>query len=138
MSDKLENMLIRHEGLKLKPYKCTAGKLTIGIGRNIEDNGITEAEARMMLRYDIEVARSPLLKFRWFTELNQPRQDAIINLVFNLGLPRFLKFKKTIAHLQKHDYEGAATEMINSTWAKQVGERALELASIIVSGKYVK
>lgn len=138
MSDKLENMLIRHEGLKLKPYKCTAGKLTIGVGRNIEDNGITEAEARMMLRYDIEVARSPLLKFRWFTELNQPRQDAIINLVFNLGLPRFLKFKKTIAYLQKHDYEGAATEMINSTWAKQVGERALELASIIVSGKYVK
>jgi lysozyme len=138
MSDKLENMLIRHEGLKLKPYKCTAGKLTIGIGRNIEDNGITEAEARMMLRYDIEVARSPLLKFKWFTELNQPRQDAIINLVFNLGLPRFLKFKKTISYLQKHDYEGAATEMINSTWAKQVGERALELASIIVSGKYVK
>lgn len=138
MTDKLENMLIRHEGMKLKPYKCTAGKLTIGIGRNIEDNGITEAEARMMLRYDIEVARSPLLKYKWFTELNQARQDAIINMVFNLGLPRFLKFKKTIACLQAKDFEGAATEMMNSGWAKQVGNRALELAAIIVTGKYQK
>jgi lysozyme len=138
MSDKLENMLIRHEGMKLKPYKCTAGKLTIGVGRNIEDNGITEAEARMMLRYDIEVSRSPLLKFKWFTELNQARQDAVINMVFNLGLPRFLKFKNTIACLQKHDYEGAATEMMNSGWAKQVKNRALELAAIIVTGKYQK
>jgi lysozyme len=138
MSDKLENMLIRHEGMKLKPYRCTAGKLTIGIGRNIEDNGITEAEARMMLRYDIEAAKTPLLKYKWFTELNLARQDAIINLVFNIGLPRFLKFKKTIAYLQAKDWEGAATEMMNSTWAKQVGDRALELSAIILEGKYIK
>lgn len=136
MKDKLENMLIRHEGLKLKPYRCTAGKLTIGVGRNIEDNGITEAEARMMLRYDIEVSRSPLLKYKWFTQLNTPRQDAIINMVFNLGLPRFLKFKKTIAFLQAEDWENAAVEMMNSTWAKQVGNRAVELAAIILTGKY--
>jgi len=136
MSDKLENMLIRHEGLKLKPYRCTAGKLTIGVGRNIEDNGITDAEARMMLRYDIEVSRTSLLKYKWFQELDPVRQDAIINMVFNLGLPRFLGFKKTIGYLQAKDWEGAATEMLNSRWAKQVGRRALELAAIIVTGKY--
>jgi lysozyme len=136
MSDRLENMLIRHEGLKLKPYRCTAGKLTIGVGRNIEDNGITEAEARMMLRYDIEVSRSPLLKYKWFSELNTPRQDAIINMVFNLGLPRFLRFKKTIAFLQAKDWNNAAIEMMNSTWAKQVGQRAVELSAIILTGKY--
>lgn len=129
-------MLIRHEGLRLKPYKCTAGKLTIGVGRNLDDNGITEAEARMMLNYDIEMSRAPLLKLKWFTELNTPRQDAVINMVFNLGFPRFMKFKKTIAYLEAKDYENAAVEMLNSTWAKQVGDRAVELAAIILSGHY--
>lgn len=136
MKNILENMLIRHEGLKLKPYRCTAGKLTIGVGRNIEDNGITEVEARMMLRNDIEVSRSPLLKLKWFTELNPARQDVVINMVFNLGLSRFLKFKKTIAFLQDKQWENASIEMLNSSWAKQVGNRAQELAAIIVTGKY--
>lgn len=136
MSSKLENMLIRHEGLKLKPYRCTAGKLTIGIGRNLDDNGITEAEARMMLTYDIEVARSKLLKYEWFTNLNEPRRDAVINMVFNLGMPRFLGFKRTIGYLKLEDYENAAIEMMNSKWADQVGDRAIELAAIILTGKY--
>jgi lysozyme len=136
MKNKLEDILIRHEGLKLKPYRCTAGKLTIGVGRNLDDNGITEAEARMMLRYDIEASRLSLLKYKWFNSLDPVRQDVIINMVFNLGLPRFLQFKKTIAFLQAKDWEGAATEMVNSKWAKQVGNRALELAAMIVTGKY--
>jgi lysozyme len=136
MSDKLENMLIRHEGLRLKPYRCTAGKLTIGIGRNLDDNGITEAEARMMLTYDIEVARSKLLRYEWFTKLNGPRQDAIINMVFNLGMPRFLGFKRTIGYLKLEDYENAAIEMMQSKWAEQVKNRAVELAAIILTGKY--
>lgn len=136
MSDRLENMLIRHEGLRLKPYRCTAGKLTIGIGRNLDDNGITEAEARMMLNYDIEVSRSKLLRYKWFNKLNRPRQDAIINMVFNLGMPRFLGFKRTIGYLKLEDYENAAIEMMDSKWANQVGDRATELAAIILTGKY--
>lgn len=136
MSDRLENMLIRHEGLRLKPYRCTAGKLTIGIGRNLDDNGITEAEARMMLNYDIEVSRSKLLRYKWFNKLNNPRQDAIINMVFNLGMPRFLGFKRTIGYLKLEDYENAAIEMMDSKWANQVGDRATELAAIILTGKY--
>jgi lysozyme len=136
MKDKLENILIRHEGLKLKPYRCTAGKLTIGVGRNLDDNGITDAEARMMLRYDIEVSRTSLLKYKWFNNLDPVRQDVVVNMVFNLGLPRFMQFKKTIAFLESEDWENAATEMLNSKWAKQVGKRALELAAMIVTGKY--
>jgi len=137
-NDKLENLLIKHEGLKLKPYKCTAGKLTIGIGRNLQDVGITEAEARMMLRYDIEVARTPLLKYKWFTQLNDVRKDVVINMVFNIGLGKFLKFKKTILALQEQDYEDAAFQMTDSEWAKQVGDRAVELAAMMLLGKYLR
>jgi lysozyme len=137
MNDKLENMLIRHEGLKLKPYRCTAGKLTIGIGRNLDDNGITEAEARMMCRYDVEVVRTPLLKYKWFTLLNEARQDAILDMAFNLGLPRFLKFKNMLQALQDQDYHKAAEEMMTSQWAQQVGERATELAAMMVEGRYL-
>lgn len=136
LKDEFEEMLIRHEGLKLKPYKCTAGKLTIGVGRNLDDNGITEAEAIMMLKYDIEVARSALLRYGWFVTMDSIRQEAIINMVFNLGMTRFLQFKKTIAHLQNKEWNLAADEMLRSKWAEQVGNRAKEIAKIIVTGKY--
>jgi lysozyme len=136
--NKLEDMLLRHEGLRLKPYKCTAGKLTIGIGRNLEDNGITEAEARMMLQYDIQIAKTQLVKYKWFTELSDVRKDVIVDMVFNLGLSRFLAFKKTIQLLEAKDYEGAAAEILQSKWASQVGERALELSAMLLTGKYVK
>lgn len=137
MSEKLENMLIRHEGMKLKPYRCPAGKLTIGIGRNLDDNGITEAEARMMCRYDVEVVRTPLLKYKWFTFLNEARQDVVISMAFNMGLPRFLKFKNMIEALQVQDYQKAAEEMMNSQWAGQVGDRAVELSAMMIQGKYL-
>jgi lysozyme len=136
LKDEFEEMIIRHEGLKLKPYRCTAGKLTIGVGRNLDDNGITEAEAIMMLKYDIEVARSALLRYGWFVTMDSIRQEAIINMVFNLGMTRFLQFKKTIAHLQNKEWNLAAKEMLNSKWAEQVGNRAKEIAGIIITGKY--
>lgn len=136
LKDEFEEMLMRHEGLRLKPYKCTAGKLTIGVGRNLDDNGITEAEAIMMLKYDIEVARSALLRYGWFVTMDSIRQEAIINMVFNLGMPRFLQFKKTIEHLQNKEWNLAAAEMLRSKWAEQVGNRAKEIAKIIVTGKY--
>ena len=55
---RLKDMLIRHEGLKLKPYLCTAGKLTIGVGRNIQDRGITYQEAMMLLENDIRLIKA--------------------------------------------------------------------------------
>lgn len=141
----LEEMLIRHEGLRLKPYKCSAGKLTIGIGRNIEDRGITEAEARMMLSYDIAQANMDALKFPWFQGLNQPRKDAILNMLFNMGLDRFRGFKRFIGFMANGEFELAGKEMMDSKWAFQVGDgpgnkmdRAEELSYIIKTGKYLK
>ena len=54
--------LALHEGLRLKPYKCTSGALTIGYGRNLDARGITEAEAEMMLSHDIDDFQDRLLR----------------------------------------------------------------------------
>lgn len=136
-----ERLLAKHEGLRLKPYTCTAGKLTIGIGRNIEDNGISEKEALYMLRNDLARCQSELSSFN-FHNLNFARMLALRNMLFNLGLTRFSMFKKMINALHLGNYEIAANEMLCSKWARQVGDRATCLAEIIKTGelddKYLK
>jgi len=131
----LKKQLVKHEGLRLKVYKCTANKLTIGIGRNLEDNGITEQEAMLMLDNDIEKIYSDLnRRFSWFNIMTPNRQEVVINMVFNLGIGGFLKFKNTIHFLASSQYEQAAIEMLESKWASQVGRRAKELSKIMMDG----
>lgn len=125
-----EQLLIQHEGLKLQPYKCSAGKLTIGVGRNIEDNGITQDEAIYMLRNDIKRCRDELGKFHLSLGTGA-REAAIVNMLFNLGLPRFTAFKNMIMALSLGQWEVAAEEMLDSKWAKQVGQRAQTLADMV-------
>lgn len=134
---KLEDMLIRHEGLKQFPYHCTAGKLSIGIGRNIQEKGINEAEARFMCSNDIQEFTCQLLKFKWFTELSDVRKDVIVDMAF-MGVGRLLEFKNMIKALQDKDYKKASEEMINSKWAGQVGLRAYELATMMVHNRYLE
>jgi lysozyme len=130
-------MLIRHEGLRLKPYRDTRNKLTIGVGRNLDDAGITREEALMLLNNDIATVRREVAHaFQWVSRLNPVRKDVILNMVFNLGLPRFRRFKNTIAAIKAEDWEKAAREMLDSLWAKQVGRRAKELAAMMKRGKY--
>ena len=134
---RLHEMLIRHEGLRLKPYRDTVGKLTIGVGRNLDDVGITREEALMLLNDDIaKVRREVNRTFAWFADLNPVRKYVVLNMVFNIGLPRFRQFKKTIAAIRTKDWEGAAREMLDSRWTRQVGRRARELATMMKSGKY--
>lgn len=133
--NKLEKELARDEGLRLKPYLDTVGKLTIGYGRNLDDNGISEGEALFMLRNDIATSRRELSAYTWFRQLDESRQGAIINMHFNLGLPRLLTFRKMIAALDRGDYERAADEALDSRWASQVGERAVRIANILRKGK---
>jgi lysozyme len=134
----LISMLKRHEGLRLKPYLCTADKLSIGFGRNLDDMGISEDEALYLLQNDIDRCYSELSVFNWFHELDQIRQEALISMLFNLGLPRLLTFKKMIARLMAKEYSQAAEEIINSLYARQVGDRANELAYMIERGEYLK
>jgi lysozyme len=134
MSGNIIDMLIAHEGLRLKPYRCPAGKLTIGAGRNIEDLGITREEAIMLLHNDITRVSNELKQFTWYGQLSQARQEAMIDMCFNLGITRFKTFKRMIAALEDHNYYKASTEMIASKWADQVGPRAVDLADIIRTG----
>jgi len=134
---RLHEMLIRHEGLRLKPYNDTVGKLTIGVGRNLDDVGITREEALMLLDNDIaKVRREVNRAFPWFAQLNPVRKNVVLNMVFNIGLPRFRQFKKTIAAIMAKDWEEAASQMLDSRWARQVGRRARELAAMMKTGKY--
>jgi lysozyme len=129
--------LKRHEGLRLKPYKCTADKWTIGYGRNIQDNGISVEEAEMLLRHDILTTTNLLLKsFPWMSGLNDARISALINFTFNVGIGTVKTFSKSLAALQLGNYDEAANEMMNSKWAKQVGSRSLEITDQIRSGKW--
>ena len=135
---KLIENLKRHEGLRLKPYLCSEGKITIGFGRNLEDMGISEKEAEMLLMSDIQRCYEELNVFSWFHDLDQVRQEAMVNMLFNLGLPTFLEFKRTLKFMAEGAYSQAAEEMLDSKWARQVGDRATELAYIIETGQYLK
>lgn len=122
----------KHEGLRLKSYRCTAGKLTIGYGRNLEDNGITEEEAHFLLMNDLEKSWDECCKaFSWISKMDKIRQGVIVELCFNMGLGRLKGFKKMLAACERGDYETASVEMLDSLWARQVGQRAKTLANIM-------
>ncbi len=130
-------MIKDHEGLRLKPYKDTVGKLTIGYGRNLEDNGITKDEALHMLFADIRrVKCEASARLRWFNELDSVRRDVVIDMVFNLGIGKFLKFKKMIKAMSYGDFTTASKEMLDSDWAGQVGTRAKTLSKMMEFGTY--
>ena len=127
-------LITRHEGLSLKPYLCPANKLSIGVGRNLEDNGISEEEALFMLGTDIARVIEELNTLNFSMYLNDARRTAMIDMLFNLGLTRFLKFRLMIGALENKDWNEAARQMLDSNWATQVGARAEELATIIKTG----
>ena len=130
----LRDDLIRHEALRLKPYEDSEGILTIGVGRNLEDKGLSEEEAMFLLDNDIKQVLAECKQFPWFEDLNQARQDVVANMVFNLGITRFKGFKKTIAYIELGQYDAAAIEMMDSKWARQVKGRAVELAEKMSRG----
>lgn len=137
MWSRTEELLRFHEGLRLKPYRCTAGKLTIGIGRNLDDVGITEDEAAFMMRNDIDRVKRELAQaLPWWSSLDPVRSVVLVDLSFNLGLPRLLKFTKMLMHLRAGTWDAAANELLASRYATQVGERARRLATMLRSGNW--
>lgn len=134
----LEDQLIDHEGLELKPYRCTAEKLTIGVGRNIEDRGITEDEARYLLKNDIKIVEDELLEKKPVVAgLDSVRQRVLVDMGFNLGIPTLLKFQNMWSAIEEEDFERAADEAMDSRWAKQVGRRAERLCQAMATGEWV-
>lgn len=131
----LKNDLKRDEGVRYRPYKDSVGILTIGVGRNLEEVGLFEDEVDLMLENDISRVEKGLdIAYPQWRDFDDSRQNVIANMAFNLGVSGLLKFRKMISALERHDYETAAKEMMDSKWAQQVGVRAIRLADRMKNG----
>ena len=134
--DAMRAELVRDEGLRLRIYKDTVGKLTIGVGRNLDDVGISKDEAYLMLDNDIQRTSDSLDKnLPWWKTLDEVRQRVILNMAYNLGINSLLGFKNTLAMIKTGKYTEAAAAMLNSKWAGQVGARAQRLAEQMAKGE---
>jgi len=140
--ERLIAMLKRHEGVETHAYECSEGKITVGVGRNIDQGGgmgLSDDEIDYLLQNDIERCIVELSsEYPWFSGLDEVRKDAIVDISFNLGQTRLRLFKRALAAMEEGEYKVAATEFLDSKWAKQVGGRALELTDMISSGEYAE
>jgi lysozyme len=125
-----------HEGFRSNPYECTGGKTTIGYGRNLDDVGISEKEAEELLLNDLARCERRLSDTSFYNQLNDARKAVLLNMVFNLGFAGFMTFKRMIKAIVERDYETASSEMLDSEWARQVGNRAVELSEQMRTGEW--
>lgn len=153
MNDTIQR-LVYNEGIRLEPYYCTAKKLTIGVGRCLDTNPLTQEEinfighdcrtkpitkeqAFYLLRHDIDKVKKQLdKKLPWWKNLNEDRQYVLIDMCFQIGLAGLLKFKNMLANLSTGFYEKAADEIMNSAYAKQTPGRAERNKYCILTGVY--
>jgi len=136
MSDELTESIKLGEGCKLKAYQDSEGIWTIGYGRNLQELTISLWQAEEWLEEDIEKAFEEALKFEEFEcfDNNKRREDVLVEMVFNMGAPRVREFKKMLAAIRSRRWDDAAAEMLDSKWAKQVGNRAIRLANKMRAG----
>lgn len=133
--DLLKGELARDEGIEFKPYRDTVGKLTIGVGHNLDDVPISHAAAMQILEDDIVRTMGELNRVAPFwSSLDDVRQRVLANMAFNLGGDGLAKFVKMLAATKEGDYDRAADEMADSQWARQVGSRAVRLISMMRTG----
>lgn len=124
------------EGYRAKPYRCTSGALTIGIGYNL-DAGMPFDEAVLLMRHRIDkIRRAMLERLEWFPKLNEARQAALLSMAYQMGLSGLLSFKRTLASIAAGDYEQASREMLASKWASQTPKRAQRTAYMMRYGKF--
>jgi len=137
--EKLKQMLMCDEGVAFTPYKCTSAKLTVGVGRNLDDTELDFTEISLMLSNDIyKIYQILNSKFAWFCHLNEARQMALVNMCFNIGFAGFCSFKNMLAALEHGNWLQAGEEVLNSRYATQVKDRARRIAHIIVEGEIPK
>ena len=136
MIDNVHDLIKRHEGRRLKPYKCPAGKLTIGYGRNLDANGITRYEADVMLTHDVVTTVNAVKKYNFYEGLSDVRRAVVVDMAYNLGLGGLRSFVTFRKHLTHRDYLSAAREMMDSKWATQVPNRAKRLAKMMRTNEW--
>ena len=121
-----------HEGFRSKVYKCTEGYDTIGYGFAIKDLELDEDISEMILMQKLDNLMTRIGKtFVWWRSADSTVKDVVVEMCYQLGVSGFSKFKKTIDHLENRRYAKASVEMLDSRWAKQTPNRALELSNLI-------
>lgn len=153
--DKLEFELSRDEGKRLKAYRDTKGKWTIGTGHNLSDcgtapltrtlqdvlaNGINEVEHDLLFDHDINLAENDLdRKLPWWRSLDPVRQRVMLNMCFNMGIGNkdrgLLSFVNTLGMIERKEFSRAADAMLKSKWAREVGMRANRLSDMMRNGR---
>jgi lysozyme len=132
---RVKRSLVLHEGLRDFPYVDSVGKITIGIGFNLTDRGIDTEWINKQFQDDVSFFYNQLCEFPWFHLLSEDRQIVLVDMAF-MGWKKFIGFTGMIDALERRDYEKAAQEMLESTWAQEVKGRAAQLAEGMRSGKY--
>lgn len=134
------DLIRHHEGYRHKLYIDTTGHATIGIGRNLTEKGLSASEIDQLFANDLRDALMDARTFPWYNQLNAPRRAVVLDMLFNLGKAEFLQFTRMISALEAADYGTAADEMLDSKWAKQVGnqpgQRAHRLSEMMRSGTW--
>ena len=136
-NEAIKAQLIRDEGFKLKPYRCTSGKLTIGVGRNLDDKGISREEALYLLQNDVDEVREDLVsQFPWMRDLDEARFGAFVNLAFNMGIGGLKTFVNTLQYARHGHWDKVAVNLLKSKYASQVGDRAKRIAKQLETGEW--
>ena len=135
----VRQLVTLHEGVRRFPYRDTVGKLTIGVGFNLDDVGLYPEEIDFILgnrlaRTEEEVERV----FPWYNELDEVRQAVILDMAYNMGIPTLIKFARTLGSVRDGDYVRAAAQMLQSKWARQVKGRAVRLSVMMETGEWPK
>lgn len=128
------DLITKHEGCRLKAYRDTLGHPTIGYGRCLDCKGISQSEANLLLSHDIDDLYRGLGEYSWYRNATVQRQAVLVDMAFNLGIKGLLEFRDMVAAMERSDWNAAANEMLDSKWAKQVGERAREDAELLRNG----
>lgn len=136
----LNEELIKHqrwaESVRRFPYEDSVGKVTIGVGRNLDDVGLSDDEVNFLHTNDLTRVWDEASSLSWFPGLDDVRKLIVLDMIFNMGLSRFLGFVNTIDALIHKDYMTAAREMIDSKWYRQTGRRAKRLTAAMASGEW--
>lgn len=134
--DALRVQLREHEGWEREPYQDSVGVWTIGCGRNLEANPLTDDEIRYLLDNDIRrTLRACVEHLPWFEGLDEVRKRAVLDLAFNMGVRGLLTFRVACAALARRDYEAAADALVNSKWYRQVGRRGPRVVGMVRHGR---
>jgi lysozyme len=137
MPKNINELLTLHEGVRRFPYEDTVGKLTIGIGFNLEDVGLYPEEIAFILGNRIEKCEVELERtFPWYNELDEVRKAVLVDMCYNLGITSLSKFYTTLGHIKDGDYQEASRQMLKSLWARQVKGRAKRLSRMMESGQW--